>query len=270
MGVGIKFIGSALTLANGVQKVADAVARGLLAPANGDFVIQLDNDELYYYNGAAWVIYVADTDHADLATVIAGLAAHLADAVDAHDASAISNVAAGNLAATDVQGALNELQTNIDSVQTELDADELDLANHLADAVNAHAASAIGFTPAGTIGSTDVQAAVQEVSGDVEGIKMVVNADIAIVAASSPVPANNRRQTQLIHGSGGAVTIVGLTPTNAQEGDELIYVGTSDTNTVTMVSATNLILNGSITFAADTLLHLVYANSKYREIGRNN
>lgn len=40
-----------------------------------------------------------------------GLAAHLADTVDAHDASAISNVAAGNIAATDVQAAINELDT---------------------------------------------------------------------------------------------------------------------------------------------------------------
>ena len=36
---------------------------------------------------------------------------HIADTADAHDASAISNVAAGNLVATDVQAALNELDT---------------------------------------------------------------------------------------------------------------------------------------------------------------
>lgn len=40
---------------------------------------------------------------------------HITDATDAHDASAISNVPAGNLAATDVQGALNELQSDVDS-----------------------------------------------------------------------------------------------------------------------------------------------------------
>lgn len=39
------------------------------------------------------------------------LANHLADTVDAHDASAISNVAAGSIAATDVQAAINELDT---------------------------------------------------------------------------------------------------------------------------------------------------------------
>lgn len=41
----------------------------------------------------------------------AELDAHLTDASDAHDASAISSVPAGGLAATDVQAALNELDT---------------------------------------------------------------------------------------------------------------------------------------------------------------
>ena len=50
---------------------------------------------------------------------------HIADSVDAHDASAISNVPSGNLAATDVQTALDELQTDIDT--RALDAD---LTNH--------------------------------------------------------------------------------------------------------------------------------------------
>lgn len=46
---------------------------------------------------------------------------HIADATDAHDASAISNIPTGNLAATDVQSALNELQSDIDT--RALDAD---------------------------------------------------------------------------------------------------------------------------------------------------
>ena len=49
-------------------------------------------------------------------TAETGLSDHLADAVDAHDASAISNVPTGNLIATDVQGALDELQTEIDAL----------------------------------------------------------------------------------------------------------------------------------------------------------
>jgi hypothetical protein len=49
-----------------------------------------------------------------------GLEAHIADAVDAHDASAISVVPTGNLAADDVQEALVELQGDIDTVNTTL------------------------------------------------------------------------------------------------------------------------------------------------------
>lgn len=50
-----------------------------------------------------------------LTTNATAISDHLADSVDAHDASAISNVPSGNLAATDVQAALNELQTDVDS-----------------------------------------------------------------------------------------------------------------------------------------------------------
>lgn len=62
-----------------------------------------------------------NTDKAEtsaLAATDAALAAHLADAVDAHDASAISNVPAGNIAATTVQAAIDEL----DSEKQPLDA----------------------------------------------------------------------------------------------------------------------------------------------------
>ncbi|MBW3544549.1 MAG: hypothetical protein KY428_02930, partial [Bacteroidetes bacterium] len=43
---------------------------------------------------------------------------HLADTTDAHDASAISVVASGNLAATEVQAALDEHQADIDSINS--------------------------------------------------------------------------------------------------------------------------------------------------------
>jgi hypothetical protein len=45
-------------------------------------------------------------------------------------------------------------------------ADTTALDAHINDTTAAHAASAIGFTPAGTIASTDVQAAIAEASGD--------------------------------------------------------------------------------------------------------
>lgn len=43
---------------------------------------------------------------------------HITDTTDAHDASAISNVPSGNLVATDVQGALDELQSDVDTRAT--------------------------------------------------------------------------------------------------------------------------------------------------------
>lgn len=46
------------------------------------------------------------------------LANHISDATDAHDASAISVVASGNLAATDAQSAFDELQGDIDTINT--------------------------------------------------------------------------------------------------------------------------------------------------------
>lgn len=97
------------------------------------------------------------------ATTDATVDAHIADTTDAHDASAISSVAAGNLAATNVQSALNELDTEkatTGSVSTVAG----DLAAHLADAADAHDASAISFSATGTIAATDVQAAIAEVS----------------------------------------------------------------------------------------------------------
>ena len=60
---------------------------------------------------------------------------HIADATGAHAASAISNTAAGNLVDTDVQGALNELQTDVDT--RALDSA---LTAHLNDTSDAHAA----------------------------------------------------------------------------------------------------------------------------------
>ena len=88
---------------------------------------------------------------------------HLNDTVDAHDASAISSVASGNLAATDVQAALNELQSDIDTR-----ALASDLSNHLSDTTDAHDASAISSVASGNLAATDVQAALNELQSDID------------------------------------------------------------------------------------------------------
>jgi hypothetical protein len=68
----------------------------------------------------------------------AELAAHLADPIAAHAATAVSNTPAGTIAATTVQAAINELAT--DAV-----ADATALADHLANPTAAHASSAISL-----------------------------------------------------------------------------------------------------------------------------
>jgi len=90
-----------------------------------------------------------------------GLSNHLNDAVDAHDASAISNIPAGNIVATDVQAAVNELDGDIQAV-----AD--DVSDHITDAVDAHDASAISSIPAGNLAATDVQSALDELQSDID------------------------------------------------------------------------------------------------------
>lgn len=100
----------------------------------------------------------------DLKANDADLTAHVSDTTGAHAASAISNTPSGNLAATDVQGALNELQSDVDSRAT-----ATALSDHLSDTSGSHAASAISNTPSGNLSATDVQAALNELQSDVDG-----------------------------------------------------------------------------------------------------
>ncbi len=144
----------------------------------------------------AAVAEVASEAATATATVVSNLAAHIADATDAHAASAITNTPAGAIAATTVQAALNELDTEklpaasytaadvlaklltVDGPSSGLDADLLDgqssafyatasgLSDHLADTADAHAGSAITNTPAGNIAATTVQAALNELDSE--------------------------------------------------------------------------------------------------------
>lgn len=76
-----------------------------------------DANKLKYHDGSTEDSVVLNTA---LSTVSTGLSNHLSDTADAHDASAISVVATGNLASTEVQAALQELQGDIDGINTAL------------------------------------------------------------------------------------------------------------------------------------------------------
>jgi hypothetical protein len=77
---------------------------------------------------------------------------HLNNTIGAHDASAI---------------AVTPLIDGANDVQEVLEAHETEITDHIADASAAHAGSAISNTPAGSVAATDVQAAINELDGDI-------------------------------------------------------------------------------------------------------
>ena len=80
----------------------------------GDIAYDSGSDVLKYYDGAEKTLATTT----DVGTVSTDLSNHLSDTTDAHDASAISVTATGNLASTDVQAALQELQGDVDVAVT--------------------------------------------------------------------------------------------------------------------------------------------------------
>lgn len=145
------------------------------------------------------------------------LLAHLEDATDAHDASAVSVVPFGTIAAVNVQDALEEVLAEAAGVtdhgalsglgdddhpqytltaeaQAMADAAEAAaeataaaaLAAHLADAADAHDASAVSIVDAGTyFTGTDVESALQELAagGGIAGVEIL---DDGVVVATRP------------------------------------------------------------------------------------
>jgi hypothetical protein len=94
----------------GVQIPAESINRALIVDGSGDIKSSsVTSTELGYVSGVTSPIQTQLTNTSN------GLSDHLNDTVDAHDASAISNIPSGNLAATDIQSAVNELQSDIDT-----------------------------------------------------------------------------------------------------------------------------------------------------------
>ena len=104
-----------------VNKTIDADSNTITNIDNADIKVGAAIDAAKIHNGSVsntefgYLDGVTSAIQTQLNTAATGLSDHLADAVDAHDASAISSVPAGNLAATDVQSALNELQSDVDT-----------------------------------------------------------------------------------------------------------------------------------------------------------
>lgn len=119
------------------------------------------------------------------------LAAHIADTVDAHDASAISFSPTGSIAGTDVQTAVAEVATDAASA----------LTAHTGDSSAAHAASAVSFTPAGSVAATDVQTAVAEVDSE----KLAIASNLSDVASAAAARTNLGLGTMAVEAAGDYV-----------------------------------------------------------------
>jgi len=124
-----------------------------------NLALQNEASEISYNNATSGLI--ATNLQASTDEIVDMLDTHVTDPTDAHDATAISSIPSGNLAATDVQGALNELQSNIDTNYTAF-------TDHVNDAVDAHDASAISNVPSGNLAATDVQGALNELQSDID------------------------------------------------------------------------------------------------------
>ncbi len=109
----------------------------------------------------------ADQALADAAAAQGDINDHIADAADAHAASAITNTPTGNLAATTVQAALNELQSELDSA-TAVVNDVADLITLSGVAANA---TTLGtFSGAIIPDASTVKTAIQSLETFVEGL----------------------------------------------------------------------------------------------------
>lgn len=126
----------------------------------------------------------------------------VAPATTVHPANVIANTPAGTIAATTVQNAINELDT--------------DIQGHIADVSAAHTASAIANIPAGSIAATDVQAAINEL--DTEKLASATAAttyapiagSISQAFAVSGLEVGHATDTTLTRSAAGTLAVEGV------------------------------------------------------------
>ncbi len=161
----------------------------------------------------------------DAAAAQSDIDAHIADTVGAHAASAISSIPSGNLAATEVQAALNELQSDIDTRATVAYVDSV--AQGLKPKTAVRAATLVAGTLATSFEDGDIIDGVTLATGDRILIKNQASAPangIYIVQASgAPVRSSDFDSVSPIDEINGAYTFV---QEGSQAGQGWVQTGT--------------------------------------------
>jgi hypothetical protein len=155
---------------------------------------------------------------------------HINDTTAAHAASAISNAPSGNLAATNVQAALNELQSDIDTRAT-----STALSNHINNTTGAHAASAISNTPSGNLAATDVQAALNELQTDINGrvTNSAVSTDNAVAVFDGTTGLSIKNSVAILSTGGALSGLTGLSTSGTATFSGALATSSNTANTQT-------------------------------------
>ncbi len=174
-------------------------------------------------------------------------AAHIVDSSDAHDASAISILDAGNdFTATDVEGALAELQADHE-------ADVTALTDHIADTSDAHDASAISILDmANDFTATDVEGALAELQADNEADEaalaahLVDTSDAHDASAISFVPTGSIAGTD-VQAAVAEVASEAASALSTHEADTTSVHGIADTSVLETTSGAQAKADAKVT-----------------------
>lgn len=211
---------------NSTGVLSDAAAitasRALVSDLNGiPTHSTVTTTELGYVGGVTSAIQT----QLDAKASTTSLNAHTGASSGAHTASAITNVASGNLAATDVQGALNELQSDIDTR-----ALSSDLSTHISDTTT-HG------TTGDIVGTSDAQVLTNK---DIDGGTASNTSRLTVPkAAKATLDGLTRKEGTLVYASDENKLY-------ADDGAALVELGAGGISTLnTLTAATQTFATGS-------------------------